>query len=193
MEGFVAHQLDAFTGGKLSRRRLIEMLTLAATTAYATDKAAAQAESPLKAQLINHISYTCPNFKEAADWYSKVFNLDQVGPTNRDVALPFGKKGDQPYGVTAKDVPLTHLIIRTPNRNAPPPPGGERPRPAPQAVIDHIGYTVADFNRDRAKAALTAMGVKNVREAGRHSLHMDDPFGYDVQVSGLEANALTDG
>jgi catechol 2,3-dioxygenase-like lactoylglutathione lyase family enzyme len=193
MEGFVAHQLDAFAKGKLSRRRLIEMLTLAATTAYATDNAGAQAESPLKAQLINHISYTCPNFKEAADWYSKVFNLDQVGPTNRDVALPFGKKGDQPYGVTAKDVPLSYLIIRTPNPNAPPPPGGQRPRPKPQAVIDHIGYTVADFNRDRAKAALTAMGVKNVRDGGRLSLHMDDPFGYDVQVSGLEANALTDG
>jgi len=192
MDGFVAHQLDEFTNGRLSRRRLIEMLTLAATTAYATGEAGAQ-ESPLKAQLINHISYTCPNFKEAADWYSKVFNLDQVGPTNRDVALPFGKKDDQPYGVTAKDVPLSYLIIRTPNANAPPPPGGARPRPKAQATIDHIGYTVADFNRDRAKAALTAMGVKNLREAGRYSLHMDDPFGYDVQISGLEANALSDG
>jgi hypothetical protein len=122
-----------------------------------------------------------------------VFNLEQVGPTARDVALPFGKKGEQPYGVAAKDVPLTHLIIRTPNPNAPPPRGGDRPRPAPQAVIDHISYTIADFNRDRAKAALTAMGVKNLREAGRYSLHMDDPFGYDVQISGLEAHALSDG
>ena len=42
---------------------------------------------------------------------------------------------------------------------------------------------------DRAKAALTAMGVQNLREAGRYSLHMDDPFGYDVQISGLEAHA----
>src|SRR5919198_820413 len=126
MEGFVAHQLDAFTKGKLSRRKLIEVLTLAATTACTADKASAQAASPLKAQLINHISYTCPNFREAADWYSRVFNLDQVGATNRDVALPFGKKGDQPYGVTANDVPLTHLIIRTRDANAAPPAGGAR-------------------------------------------------------------------
>jgi catechol 2,3-dioxygenase-like lactoylglutathione lyase family enzyme len=192
MEGFVAHQLDAFTTGKLSRRKLIEMLTLAATTAYATEKATAQAASPLKAQLINHVSYSCPNFREAADWYSKVFNLDQVGPTNRDVALPFGKKGDKPFGVTANDIPLTHLIIRTPS-SAPPARGGERPRPKPTARIDHICYTVADFNRDRAKASLTAMGVKNIREAGGNSLYMDDPFGYEVQISGLEANALTGG
>ena len=65
-------------------------------------------------------------------------------------------------------------------------------RPKPEAVIDHIGYTVADFNRERVKAELIAMGVKNVRDGGIYSLHMDDPFGYDVQISGLENNALTD-
>jgi catechol 2,3-dioxygenase-like lactoylglutathione lyase family enzyme len=194
MEGFVAKKLNDFETGKISRRKLIETLTLAATAACATDAASAQGSDPaLKAQLINHISYTCPNFREAADWYSKVFNLDQVGPTNRDVALPFGKKGEKPYGVTANDVPLAHLIIRSRDPNAPPPAGGARPRPTPQAVIDHICYTVLDFNRDRAKAQLVAMGVKNVREAGMRSLHMDDPFGYDVQISGLESNALSDG
>jgi len=124
MEGFVAQKLNDFETGKISRRKLIETLTAAATTAYATGAAAQGEESPLKAQLINHISYTCPDFKRAADWYSKVFNLDQVGQTQRDVVLPFGKKGEQPYGVTAKDVPLAHLIIRTPNPNAPPPRGG---------------------------------------------------------------------
>jgi catechol 2,3-dioxygenase-like lactoylglutathione lyase family enzyme len=193
MEGYVAQKLNDFETGRISRRRLVEMLTLAATTAYAADSAKAQAPSPLKAQLINHISYTCPNFKQAADWYAKVFNLTMVGETKRDIVGVIGKKGEQPYGVTAKDVPPSHLTIRTPNPDAPPPRGGPRPRPKPTSVIDHVAYTIADFNRDRAKAGLAAMGVKNLREAGRHSLHFDDPFGYDVQVSGLEANALTDG
>ena len=121
MEGFAAQKLNEFETGKISRRGLIESLTLAATTIYPTGAADAQADQTLKAQLINHISYTCPNFKQAADWYSMVFNLDQIGATKRDVALPFGKKGEQPYGVTAKDVPLTHLIIRTPDPNAAPP------------------------------------------------------------------------
>ena len=35
MEGFVATKLDEFDRGKISRRRLIEALTLAATSAYA--------------------------------------------------------------------------------------------------------------------------------------------------------------
>ena len=39
---------------------------------------------------------------------------------------------------------------------------------------------------------LIALGVKNVRDGGLYSLHLDDPFGYDVQISGLANNALTD-
>jgi catechol 2,3-dioxygenase-like lactoylglutathione lyase family enzyme len=188
MEGFVAKHLHDYEAGRISRRRLIETLTIAATTVAAAGRAEA---AVLDVALVNHISYNCPNFRQAADWYSKVFNLDQIGATDHDVALPFGKKGEQPYNVTATDVPLTHLIIRSRDLNAPPPSGG--PRPKSQAVIDHVAYTVADFNRDKARAELKALGVENIRDGGPYSLHMTDPFGYDVQVSGFENNALTDG
>jgi len=188
MEGFVATKLDEFDRGLISRRRLIETLTLAATTAYATD--GAKAEGPaLKVALVNHISYSCPNFRQAGDWYSKVFNLEQVGLKDTEVTLPFGKMGELPYNVTAKDVPVTFIIARSINRPQNPNTAG---RPKPEAVIDHIGYTVADFDREHAKAELVAMGVKNVRDGGLYSLHLDDPFGYDVQISGLANNALTD-
>ena len=79
---------------------------------YAESAGAAE-PSGLDVALVNHLSYTCPDYRRAADWYSKVFNLDQVGATDHDVALPFGKKGDKPLGVTATDVPLTHIICRT--------------------------------------------------------------------------------
>jgi catechol 2,3-dioxygenase-like lactoylglutathione lyase family enzyme len=193
MEGFIATKLDAFQKGKISRRQLVEMLTVAATTASATGGArAAESDPALKIALINHISYNCPDFKKGADWYSKVFNLDQIGATKTDVALPIGKKGDKPMGVTASDVPLTHLIMRTRDLNAPPE-NGAAPRPKSRAVMEHIGYTVADFDRDRAREQLKAMGVENVRDGGLYSLHMTDAFGYDVQISGVANNALTDG
>jgi len=188
MEGFVTHQLNEFEQGKISRRKLIETLTLAATTAYAADSAQAQG-NPLKVALINHVSYTCPNFKQAGEWYGKVFNLETSYVRDTELALTFGKMGEQPLGVSAKDVPVTFLLCRTRTAGNPRLAG----RPQPEAVIDHIGYTVADFNRERVKADLIAMGVKNVRDGGLYSLHMDDPFGYDVQISGLENNALTDG
>jgi len=193
MEGFIATKLDDFAQGKISRRKLIETLTLAATALYATEDAKAASPDPaLKVALVNHVSYTCPNFKEAADWYSKVFNLDQVGATKNDVALPFGKKGEKPYGVTANDVPLSYLIIRSRDANAPAG-AGQEPRRKGRALVNHVGYTVADFDRDKARAELVSMGVKNVRDGGLYSLHMLDPFGYDVQISGFANNALTDG
>jgi catechol 2,3-dioxygenase-like lactoylglutathione lyase family enzyme len=182
MEGFVAHKLNEYATGKLSRRALIETLTLAATTAYASGAKAAE-QPGIKVALVNHISYNCPNFRQAADWYSKAFNLDQVGATDHDVALPFGKKGDKPNGVTATDVPLTHLIIRSRDLNAPAPNGA--PPPKSQAVIDHICYAIAGFNQERVYAELTALGATNVRKEGMNSVYANDPIGYEIQIVGL--------
>jgi catechol 2,3-dioxygenase-like lactoylglutathione lyase family enzyme len=188
MEGFVAKHVHDYQNGKISRRGLIEILTLAATTAYAGKRAGAAEQSGLDAALVNHVSYTCPDFRKAADWYSMVFNLDQVGATARDVALPFGKKGEKPYGVTADDVPLTHIICRTRSPDAPAASGP--PRRKAKAVIDHICFTVADFDRERAKAQLDAVGVKNVRDGGPFSVYVNDPFDYEVQIAGLNVTAI---
>ena len=82
MEGFVATKLDEFDRGKISRRHLIEALTFAATSAYAVADGAKAEGSALKVALVNHISYSCPNF--------------QVGLKDTEVTLPFGKMGEQP-------------------------------------------------------------------------------------------------
>jgi len=192
MHGFAATKLTEFEQGKISRRTLIETLTLAVTSMCAADaNAQGAAQKGVRAALVNHVSYTCPDFKQAGDWYSKVFNLDQVGLKETEVTLPFGKKGEQPYNVAAKDVPLTFIIFRTRDLNAPPA-NGATPRPKPTALINHIGYTVADFDRNRVRDQLKAMGVANLRDGGEYSLYMTDPFGYDVQISGLANSALTD-
>ena len=192
MHGFAATKLTEFEQGKISRRTLIETLTLAVTSMCAADaNAQGAAKKGVRAALVNHVSYTCPDFKQAGDWYSKVFNLDQVGLKETEVTLPFGKTGEQPYNVAAKDVPLTFIIFRTRDLNAPPA-NGATPRPKPTALINHIGYTVADFDRNRVRDQLKAMGVANLRDGGEYSLHMTDPFGYDVQISGLANSALTD-
>jgi catechol 2,3-dioxygenase-like lactoylglutathione lyase family enzyme len=188
MEGFVARHVDDYQNGKINRRRLIEILTLAATTACAGEQARGAEQPGLEAALVNHVSYTCPDFRRAADWYSMLFNLDQVGATARDVALPFGKKGEKPYGMSAEDVPLTHLICRTRPLDAPAPNAPARRKA--KAAIDHICVTVADFDRERAKAQLNAMGVKNVRDGGPFSVYVNDPFGYEVQIAGLSVTAI---
>ena len=148
MERFIADLVKNYESGKVDRREFCTTVALAATVYAAGDAANAQAPRGLKMIGINHLSYACPDYAKARDWYASI---------------------DRPQN------PRT---------------GG---RPKPEAVIEHIGYTVANFDRERAKADLIAMGVKNVRDGGLYSLHMEDPFGYDVQISGLENNALTDG
>ena len=190
MENFVANKVDEYRAGRISRRQLIETLTVAAATAYTAEGAKAAAADPtLKIALVNHISYTCPDFKQAADWYSRVFNLDQIGASKTDVALPFGKKGDKPYGVTANDVPLTHLIIRTRDLDARPQ-NGREPRRQPRALINHIAYTIADWDSNRVRAELKRLGYANPEVDGPYSFHVVDVNGYDVQISGIAMTAL---
>jgi hypothetical protein len=190
MQSFVAKKVDEYQSGRISRRQLIEALTVAATTAYTAEGAKAAAADPaLRVALVNHISYTCPNFKQSADWYSRLFNLAQIGETKTDVALPFGKKDEKPFGVTANDVPLTHLIIRTRDLNARPQNGGEARR-QPRALVNHVAYTIADWNQNRVRAELARLGYPNPVVDGEHSFHVVDVNGYDVQISGIEMTAL---
>jgi hypothetical protein len=84
------------------------------------------------------------------------------------------------------------LIIRSRDVDAPPANGGS-PRPKPEALINHIAYTIADFDQARVREELKSMGVANVRDTGANSVHMDDLNGYDIEISGPADNALTDG
>jgi catechol 2,3-dioxygenase-like lactoylglutathione lyase family enzyme len=197
MKAFVASKLDDYTKGKISRRQLLESLTVAAaaTAATAGAQAAPAPNRALKAALVNHISYQCPDLHRVADWYSRVFNMEQVTypsePTQ--IGMPFGRRNQKPLGVTADDVPTSYIVVRTRNPNGTAADKSASARPRARATVEHLAYTVADFDRNRARAELQALGVQNIRDGGLYSLHMTDPFGYDIQLSGVANNAITDG
>ena len=197
MQAFFATKLDDYTKGKISRRQLLESLTVAAAaTAAASGANAAPAPNrALKAALVNHISYQCPDFHRVADWYSRVFNMEQVTYASEptQIGMPFGRRNQKPLGVTADDVPTSYIVLRTRDPNGTAADKSASARPRSRATIEHVAYTVADFDRDRARAELQALGVQNIRNGGLYSLHMTDPFGYDIQLSGVANNALTDG
>ena len=197
MKAFVASKLDDYSKGKISRRQLLESLTVAAAATATTDgaQAAPAPNRALKAALVNHISYECPDLRRVADWYSRVFNMEQVTYPSEpsQIGMPFGRRNQKPLGVTADDVPTSYIVVRTRNPNGTAADKGALARPPSRAVIEHVAYTVADFDRDRAAAELRALGVQNVRNGGLYSLHMADPFGFDIQLSGVANNAITDG
>jgi hypothetical protein len=197
MKAFVASKLDDYTKGKISRRQLLESLMVAAAATAATGgaQAAPAPNRALKAALVNHISYQCPDLHRVADWYSRVFNMEQVTypsePTQ--IGMPLGRRNQKPLGVTADDVPTSYIVVRTRDPNGTAADKSAAARPRSRAIVEHLAYTVADFDRNRARAQLQALGVQNIRDGGLYSLHMTDPFGYDIQLSGLANNAITDG
>ena len=190
MEGFVATKLEEFQQGKISRRQLLETLTLAATTVHATGTAEAAAIGPtLKVARVDHISYTCRNVRETVDWYAKFFNLEQVDATPTDVVLPFWKKDTTPDDVKVGGAVRTHLVVRATDTNTPRA-GDVMPTRKSKALINHIAYTIADFNQDRVRSELKRMGFANPLKDGEHSFHIVDLNGFDVQISGIDMNAF---
>ena len=105
-------------------------------------------------------------------------NVDECGAPERIL-------GSKLLTVTTPDGKLTPGLISTRLADR-----GDEHRVQPRVVaisqVTELGtcYTLAE---------LKSLGVENVRDGGLYSLHMTDPFGYDVQVSGVANNALTDG
>jgi hypothetical protein len=57
----------------------------------------------------------------------------------------------------------------------------------------NVCYTIADFDREKVKTELTALGATKVRDSGTASVMASDPFGYEIQISGLASTALSGG
>ena len=65
------------------------------------------------------------------------------------------------------------LVVHNPGRNPPPP---------TPAVIDHVCYTISNWDEGKVRNALKNAGTPN--PGGRNgSLHFYDPFDYDVQIA----------
>jgi hypothetical protein len=55
-------------------------------------------------------------------------------------------------------------------------------KPPAQAVVDHVCYTISNWDEGKIRGALKAKGLP--APTGRDgSLHVNDPFGYDVQIA----------
>ena len=173
MEDFIAGLVSDLDSGKVSRRQFCETVALAAAV-YAAGNAAADAAPAqgFKPIAINHISYACPDYRKARDFYSSVLGMTPVANADdgRQTRLMFGPPPGQGG---------SFLIPRN---------GATTTRA--KAVIDHICYTVPNWDEAEVRAALKAKGLE--APTGRDgSLHVYDPFDYDVQIAnGAQENTL---
>ena len=158
MEQIIAKLLGEFEQGKLTRRQLVQSLTVAVTAASAAGAPAPAAEGKvLTATNFNHVSYQVSDYKRTRDFYAGLFGMKVSEDDGKQCRLSFGNN---------------ILIVR--NR-----------QPAPH--VDHIAYTIANWDQEKegAEAELKRRGLKIVQGDIKTSLHVLDPDGFQVQFGGL--------
>jgi len=160
MHEAIAGLVTRYDAGAMSRRELIAAL---AALAGLASKAAAQTGGPaFKVEGINHLSYEVSHVARTRDFYVNVLGmrLDSETPTQANLFC-----GDN------------ELIVRAA------PKGVHAPR------VDHVAYTIPDWDTDRVKAELERRALKPRLDLGglprgTGSFHVHDPEGYDVQIAG---------
>jgi catechol 2,3-dioxygenase-like lactoylglutathione lyase family enzyme len=153
MEQLIAMLLDGFEQGKMTRRELIKSLALAAAAPVVGASSGAGGKG-FKAIGVNHISYEVADYRKIRDFYADLLSMNASQDNGKQCFLSFGD---------------TFIIPR--NRV------GGAPR------IDHIAYTIDNWNREAVQAELKRRGL-DPRPDTENSFHVKDPEGFDLQISG---------
>lgn len=190
MENIIEKLLQDFEHGKMNRRQLVRSLTVAAAAAAAVPAEAAG--KGFQAVAVNHISYRVADYGKTRDFYADLLGMKISHDDGNQCYLAFGD---------------TWLLPRTPR--ARPGRGGQEAKAAPPAamqtpLVDHIAYTIENWNKDQVEEELKRRGYKKQeRKPGQFgrlqpgeyrpdtddSFHILDPDGFDLQISGKNMHA----
>lgn len=175
MERFIAGLVKDFESGKVDRREFCTTVALAATVYAAGDAAQAQPARGFTVLGVNHISYTCPDYTRARDFFINVFGLENTPghDTGQRANLMFGPQ--QGKGGS-------FIVTRNPAAN--------NSKPASPAYIDHFCFTLSNWDEARVRAAMKAKGPE-ISGGRPGSLHVLDSYNYDIQFANIaEENAF---
>ena len=154
MEAIVSNLVKRFETGTLTRRELIQGLTMLAGAAGVASATPAQ-DGSLKGTKIDHISIQVTDLPRATAFYQNVFGLSVVSEDkpNEIVRLGMGRA----------IVSLHHK--------------------SPTGLVDHFAIGVERFDRDGVTRTLKQHGLtpEENLDAG---FHVKDPEGIRVQIVG---------
>lgn len=160
MENVVVDLLDQFERGKISRRQLVQTLTmgLAAASAGPAVLAASPPRSPFKGIGVNHISFGVADYARTRDFYAGLLGLPISCDDGKQCYLRFGD---------------SYLIARK----------SRQPDGAP--VVDHIAYTIENWDKKQVEDELRKRGLDPKPDTD-YSFHVKDPDGYNLQICGKQ-------
>ena len=162
VERIVSKLVSEFERGKLTRRQLIQSLAFAVTAGSAlgaVPAAAAEGEaSVMRALYFNHVSYQVKDYARTRDFYAGLF----------------GMKVAEDDGKTQCRLLFGDNILAVRNASS---------RPTPQIGVDHIAYTIADWDAEKETY------LAEIKRRGLKLTHGDsflDPDGFRVQFGGYK-------
>jgi catechol 2,3-dioxygenase-like lactoylglutathione lyase family enzyme len=167
MEHVISGLLKDFEDGKMTRRQLIQSLAIAGAAAWAPARASAQGKG-FTTMHLDHISYQVADYKRTRDFYADLM----------------GMKVTDDNGTSQCQLHFGEAMLLPRNR---------RPRRGETAVpqgplVDHIAYSIDNWDTDKVKAELERRGLTPRLDTGGGpnyvSFHVPDPDGFDLQISG---------
>src|SRR5215207_6783733 len=153
MEAAIAGLVRRFEQGALSRRELIQGLSVLALGVAAVP-AAAQQPTGLKATGLNHLGLLCSDVNRSTAFYVNALGMTLVSE-------------DKPKGIARLGVKGTLISLR----QAP-----------PAGTVDHFALSIEGFNEDAMKQTLEQRGYTARRDV-ESGLHVKDPDGANVQLT----------
>ena len=161
MEQVIAKLLQEFEQGRLSRRQLIQTLTIAASAAAGAAPASGAEDKGFQAITVNHISYQVADYAKTRDFYAGLLGMKVSHDNGRQCYLSFGD---------------TFLLPRNARQDV----------TAPR--VDHVAYTIETWDKTAVEAELKRRGLAP-RPDTEDSFHVKDPDGFDLQISGKNMKA----
>jgi len=129
MDSIINDLVTRFDRGSLSRRDLIQGLTVLAAAGGAS-QASAQT-TPFKPTRIDHISIQVTDMARSREFYEKIFGLKVLSEDKENEIVRMG---------------VTKIIVSL-------------HRKAPVGIVDHFAIAIDDFDRDAVTAELAKHGL----------------------------------
>jgi catechol 2,3-dioxygenase-like lactoylglutathione lyase family enzyme len=156
MEHLIAKLVQDFERGAINRRELIQSLTVTAAVAITAAVPASAESKGFSAIRLNHISYQVADYAKTRDFYVDLLGMKVSGDDGKQCSLAVGD---------------SVLIARN--------------RPTNTPRVDHIAYTIANWDKNAVEAELKRHGLPPRLDLGgnEESFHVLDPDGFDLQIS----------
>ena len=152
METIIADLVTRFERGGLTRRQLIQGLSMLAAAGATASVGAAQTES-LHGTGVDHVSVLVSDLQHSATFYQTLFGMTPVSEDKPNQILRLGTK-------------RTIVSLR---------------HEGPAGMVDHFAISVDNFNKDSVTARLKEHGL-TPQENVQFGFHVKDPDGVVVQI-----------